>query len=383
MVRPELMKGLEAVVGSCITMSGEAGTERIDPCRLHAALMGGAQGYVRSANLEADELEPGESADACSQRGRSVMASKLAQMRLAEGSSAEGGRGETEAHRLSLDPSWSGKMINVTVKVIWPEVVASEFKRGERGREAALEVAVGPDATVSAVKAIVQEREDVPLERQQLVFGGGLQEDARTLASIGVADGHTLFVTVMSGVNVFVKELDGTQHTINIHLSDSVAALKAQMGKLKGWGADAIKLVCAGKLLAPDSASLSSLHVQKEMTIFVILSDASGTKKYQLDEDVLDASWDYDFTNIKDTNRKFQRALGFEYQRPCGWLRCALKVKGKYAEDRWLGRPGDREEADADEWPVCYHGTASAMAGARSDIAAEGYKASTCILLLI
>ena len=452
MVRPELMKGLEAVVGSCITMSGEAGTERIDPCRLHAALMGGAQGYVRSANLEADELEPGESADACSQRGRSVMASKLAQMRLAEGSSAEGGRGETEAHRLSLDPSWSGKMINVTVKVIWPEVVASEFKRGERGREAALEVAVGPDATVSAVKAIVQEREDVPLERQQLVFGGGLQEDARTLASIGVADGHTLFVTVMSGVNVFVKELDGTQHTINIHLSDSVAALKAQMGKLKGWGADAIKLVCAGKLLAPDSASLSSLHVQKEMTIFAIMSDASGTKKYQLDEDVLDASWDYDFTNIKDshcivwacdvdgkelafdrkdsaaleaqytegegrgavnvrsgenfvdlarmvqvnkvtkvertvqrrvTNRKFQRALGFEYQRPCGWLRCALKVKGKYAEDRWLGRPGDREEADADEWPVCYHGTASAMAGARSDIAAEGYKASTCILLLI
>jgi hypothetical protein len=182
----------------------------------------------------------------------------------------DGRERETEAHRLSLDPSLGGKMINVTVKVIWPEVVASEFKRGERGREAALEVAVGPDATVSAVKAIVQEREDVPLERQQLVFGGGLQEDARTLASIGVADGHTLFVTVMSGVNVFVKELDGTQHTINIRLSDSVAALKAQMGKLKGWGADAIKLVCAGKLLAPDSASLSSLHVQKEMTIFVI-----------------------------------------------------------------------------------------------------------------
>jgi hypothetical protein len=92
MVRPELIKGLEAVVGSCITMSGVARTERIDPCRLHAALMGGAKGYVRSANLEADEFEPGESADACSQRGRSVMASKLAQMRLAEGSSAEGGR---------------------------------------------------------------------------------------------------------------------------------------------------------------------------------------------------------------------------------------------------------------------------------------------------
>ena len=84
------------------------------------------------------------------------------------------------------------------------------------------------------MKAIVQERTDVPLERQQLVFGGGLQENARTLASISVADGHTLFVTVMSGVNVFVKELDGTHHTVNFHLCDCVAALKAQMGKLKG-----------------------------------------------------------------------------------------------------------------------------------------------------
>ena len=30
------------------------------------------------------------------------------------------------------------------------------------------------------------------------------------------------------------------------------------------------------------------------------VSDESGTKKYQLDEDILEASWDYDFTNVKD-----------------------------------------------------------------------------------
>ena len=158
-------------------------------------------------------------------------------------------------------------------------MVAREFRRGEGCREATLEVAVRPDTTVSAVKAIVQDREDVPLERQQLVFAGGVHEDARTLSSIGVADGHTLFVTVTPGVNIFVKELDGTQHTINIHLSDSVAGLKAQLDKHKGWGAGAMKLLYAGAQLAPDSASLSSLHVQKETTIFVILSDAAGSAK--------------------------------------------------------------------------------------------------------
>ena len=98
------MAGLEAVVGSCITLSGEPGAERIDPCRLHAAMMGAAQGYTRSANLEADEREPGESVEACSQRGRSVMASRLSQMRLAEGTSAE--------------------TIKVTVKVVWPSEVS-------------------------------------------------------------------------------------------------------------------------------------------------------------------------------------------------------------------------------------------------------------------
>ena len=102
---------------------------------------------------------------ALGQETSDVMASQLAQMRPAEGSSAEGGRGldpnaiqkggvywyrdrrdgvekqvevvaidrsvqppsfairaegregKTEAHRLSLDPSWGGKMMNVTVKV--------------------------------------------------------------------------------------------------------------------------------------------------------------------------------------------------------------------------------------------------------------------------
>ena len=74
-------------------------------------------------------------------------------------------------------------------------------------------------------------------------------------------------------VPVFLKELDGTQHTVNIHLSDSVAALKAEICKLKSWGADyKIRLLYEGKHLAPDSASLSSFHVQRHSVIFIIVS---------------------------------------------------------------------------------------------------------------
>ena len=73
-------------------------------------------------------------------------------------------------------------------------------------------------------------------------------------------------------VPVFLKELDGTQHTVNIHLSDSVAALKAEICKLKSWGADAIRLLYKGKQLAPESASLSSFHVQRHSVIYIIFT---------------------------------------------------------------------------------------------------------------
>ncbi|RHZ75644.1 hypothetical protein Glove_212g69 [Diversispora epigaea] len=42
---------------------------------------------------------------------------------------------------------------------------------------------------------------------------------------------------------------------------------------------------------------------------------------------------------------------GIQYQRPCGWRRFAVKVSGKYDDDKWLG-------TDKNSWPVSYHGTA-------------------------
>lgn len=62
--------------------------------------------------------------------------------------------------------------------------------------------------------------------------------------------------------------------------------------------------------------------------------------------------------------RKFQRGKGFEYLRPCGWFRFGLNVKDKFGSNEWLGPSGDRESGDEKEWPVSYHGTANALAGA-------------------
>ncbi|GBC04205.1 hypothetical protein RclHR1_05570006 [Rhizophagus clarus] len=49
----------------------------------------------------------------------------------------------------------------------------------------------------------------------------------------------------------------------------------------------------------------------------------------------------------------------FNYKRPYGWKRFALKVLDKYEDNTWLGVEGRENERHStqDEWPVCYHGT--------------------------
>ena len=81
----------------------------------------------------------------------------------------------------------------------------------------------------------------------------------------------------------------------------------------------------------------------------------------------LDPQFDYDFTHVKDDGRKFERG-GYEYKRPCGWDRCALKVRGKFPPgDTWLGEMGIRTGSSDGEWAVSYHGTAVGNIGPIAD----------------
>ncbi|RVE67073.1 hypothetical protein OJAV_G00113880 [Oryzias javanicus] len=59
--------------------------------------------------------------------------------------------------------------------------------------------------------------------------------------------------------------------------------------------------------------------------------------------------FDFDFTNVKDGNKKFLRGNEV-YTRPCGWNRAALRVSQQCeGGDQWLG-------TGKDAWPVSYHG---------------------------
>ncbi|KAM9352127.1 uncharacterized protein ABDE67_006985 [Symphorus nematophorus] len=78
------------------------------------------------------------------------------------------------------------------------------------------------------------------------------------------------------------------------------------------------------------------------------------------ENEFFDPQFDYDFTNLKDTETYYRG--GEVYERPCGWQRYAIKVLDKYGDNTWLGTRYRSTQSVPGEWPVSYHGTSKSGA---------------------
>ncbi|XP_077599025.1 uncharacterized protein LOC144214489 isoform X2 [Stigmatopora nigra] len=115
---------------------------------------------------------------------------------------------------------------------------------------------------------------------------------------------------------------------------------------------------------AQGSGSGLQLVSARPMSVFGFVSAAmghSGADGNGLvidEEEFFDKAYDFDFSGVKDCCTYFRG--GEVYQRPCGWLRFALKVWDKYPDgNAWLGNRGHctTKYSKHGEWPVSYHGT--------------------------
>lgn len=138
--------------------------------------------------------------------------------------------------------------------------------------------------------------------------------------------------------------------------SDKVEWLRENICKDFNIGIDDCLLFFSCKILK-DGKTLSNYKLKNNSKVIVrdetSAINGGGIEEFDLDDNLLDPGYDYDFTNIKD-NIKYYRG-GLEYKRPCGWNRYALKVYGKFDNDLWLGDTG--KSNNDSEWAVAYHGT--------------------------
>lgn len=169
--------------------------------------------------------------------------------------------------------------------------------------------------------------------------------------------------------NLFVRGMTGETTTIEVTGKFTIEEVKAEIEKRRDIPMDQIRLRYCGKQLE-DKRTVDDHGISPESTLLLTICVRGGGSSYGFNTAELDPRYDYDFTNVKDDGQRYMRG-GFQYKRPYGWKRIAIKVVKRYDDDQWLGPNGMRTAEAPGEWPVCYHGTN--MTSAKL-ILKDGYK---------
>ncbi|KAM9990897.1 hypothetical protein ACTFIY_006939 [Dictyostelium cf. discoideum] len=173
--------------------------------------------------------------------------------------------------------------------------------------------------------------------------------------------------------HIIIKPLNGDPFWLQVKESELVKNIKGKIRYKIDLPVRFQTLFYGGKKLEDDHL-ISDYNITYGSTIHMEIGLKGGSPTrfiYFINDSFLSPSFDYDFTNIKDST-VYHRGSGV-YKRPCGWMRFALNIN-KYNSGTdgktWLG-----DCNGPNEWWVSYHGTNEESC---NPLAEEGYKLSKC-----
>eukprot|EP00210_Caulerpa_lentillifera_P008787 g8383.t1 len=172
-------------------------------------------------------------------------------------------------------------------------------------------------------------------------------------------------------IEISIKTLTGRVITLKTEPDSKISTVKELIFHHEGVPLDQQRLIFAGEQLE-DERTLEDYNISAEATLHLVLRLRGGGNMLSLAKESIAPEFNYDFTNAKDAGEVYIRG-GEPYRRPYGWKRYALRVKGQFENDRWLGIDGIRTNSSDGEWPVSYHGTSRHNA---ESIAEKGFDLS-------